>query len=302
MLGSVGDAEDVVQEAFLRYHQAVRGGTAVESPRAFLATVTTRLAIDSLRSARARRETYLGPWLPEPLLADPAADPASQAADADSLSMAFLLVLERLSPVERAVFLLRDVFGYGYGEVAGIVGKSEANCRQLAARARRHVTDARPRFEVSPAEREQLAARFFAVLAGGEDVDSLAGLLAEDVVVYGDSGGVPPSWPRPVTGAQRVTRLLQGVARQIRDYGARLEPATVNGGPGAVVYDPDGGIINVFSLEIAGGRVQVIRSVINPAKLRHLGAVTTLRETLDRRGESARQPRGGSNQNPAGDV
>ncbi len=278
MLGSVGDAEDVVQEAFLRYHQTVRGGTRVESPKAFLATVTTRLSIDVLRSARVRRETYLGPWLPEPLLADlAAADPAAQAADADSLSMAFLLLLERLNPVERAVFLLRDVFGYEYGEVADIIGKSPGNTRQLAVRARRHVSENKPRFEVPRARQQELATRFFRALGDG-DIDGLAGLLADDVVVYGDSGGTSPSWPRPIAGADRVTRLLQGVARQIGDFRARLAQVQVNGQPGAVVYDHEGGVVSVFCLDIAAGRIQTIRSIINPAKLGHLGRLTTFRE------------------------
>jgi RNA polymerase sigma-70 factor (ECF subfamily) len=289
MLGSVGDAEDIVQEAFLRYHQAVSRGTTVESPKAFLATVTTRLSIDSLRSARARRESYLGPWLPEPLLASPAAaadpavaaaieaDPARQAAEADSLSMAFLLLLERLNPVERAVFLLRDVFGYEYGEVAGIVGKSESNCRQLAVRARRHVSENKPRFEVSRSRREALARRFFDALGGG-DLDGLAGVLADDVVVFGDGGGTSPSWPRPIAGVERVSRLLVGLARQIGEGGARLAQVPVNGQPGAVVLDSGGAVVSVLCLEIAAGRVQTIRSVINPAKLGHLGRLSTFRE------------------------
>jgi RNA polymerase sigma-70 factor, ECF subfamily len=302
MLGSVGDAEDIVQEAFLRYHQAVRDGGTVGSPRAFLATVTARLAIDSLRSARSRREAYVGPWLPEPLLADPAADPARQAADADSLSMAFLLVLERLNPVERAVFLLHEVFGYGYREVAGIVGKSESNCRQLAARARRHVSDSKPRFEVSRAEQEELVSRFFAALSGG-GVDALASLLADDIVIYGDSGGVPPSWPGPIAGVARVARLLHALARQIRDYGARVERAEVNGGPGAVLHDPHGGILGVLSLEMTAGRVRVIRSVVNPAKLGHLGKVTPLREAAGRRRDEFSAPRRiAGNQSPVTDV
>ena len=160
MLGSVAEAEDVVQEAFLRYHRTLAEGTAVESPKAFLSAVTTRLAIDQLRSARVRRETYVGEWLPEPLVTDGAGDPARHAEEADSLSMAFLLLLERLSPVERAVFLLRDVFGYGYDEIAGIVGKTPDNCRQLALRARKHVDDGKPRFEASRERRDELATRF----------------------------------------------------------------------------------------------------------------------------------------------
>jgi len=166
MLGSVSEAEDIVQEAFLRYHAAQPRQAEIGSPKAYLSAVTTRLCIDHLRSARARREAYPGEWLPEPLLTGEAADPAGRAEQADSLSMAFLLVLERLSPVERAVFLLHDVFSYGYEEIARIAGKSEDNCRQLALRARRHVTEHKPRFEASRRKREELAARFFSARSG----------------------------------------------------------------------------------------------------------------------------------------
>src|SRR4051812_25659791 len=190
MLGSVSDAEDVVQEAFLRHHRAVTDGTRIESPKAFLSAVTTRLAIDHLRSARVRRETYVGQWLPEPLLTDRAApDPALGVADTESLSMAFLLVLERLSPIERAVFLLHDVFHYDFAEIAPIVERSADNCRQIAVRARKHVTAHRPRFAASPEEGAQLADRFVAALTEG-DVDGLVSLLAADVVVTGDGGGM----------------------------------------------------------------------------------------------------------------
>jgi len=270
MVGSVGEAEDIVQEAFLRYHREAPG---VESPKAFLSAVTTRLSIDYLRSARARREAYIGEWLPEPLPTGSAASlpgPAELAEQAESLSMAFLLLLERLSPVERAVFLLHDVFGFGYDEVAAIVRKSEENCRQLALRARRHVAENKPRFEASRVKREELAARFFAAVGEG-DIDGLVSLLAEDAVVYGDSGGTRPSWPRPITGRDHVGRLLAGLAEQIRRAGVVIRPAEINGQPGAMFLDPDGRLINVFVLDIADGQIQTIRSVINPGKLRHLG-------------------------------
>jgi RNA polymerase sigma-70 factor, ECF subfamily len=282
MLGQASEAEDVVQEAFLRYHRAQAGdgesGAAarIESPKAYLSSVTTRLCIDFLRSARVRREAYPGQWLPEPLVTgDPLAgaagpDPADLAEQADSLSMAFLLLLERLSPVERAVFLLHDVFSYGYDEIARIVGKSEDNCRQLAARARRHVGEHRPRFEASRSKREELAARFFSAVGGG-DMNGLVSMLADDVVVYGDSGGISPSWPRPIVGRHRVIRLLLGIADQIRQAGVSVRPAEINGQPGACVEDPEGRLINVFVLDIADGQVQALRSVINPDKLRHLG-------------------------------
>ena len=275
MLGSVSEAEDIVQEAFLRYHRA---GPA-DSPKAFLSAVTTRLCIDHLRSARVRRETYPGPWLPEPLLTDDplaaSADPGSLAEQADSLSMAFLLLLERLSPVERAVFLLHDVFGYGYDEVAPIVGKGEDNCRQLALRARRHVGEGKPRFEASRRKREELAARFFEAVGHG-DMDGLVTMLAADAVVYGDSGGTRPSWPRPIAGRDHVGRLLAGLAQQIRQVGLVIRPAEINGQPGALFLDPDGRLVNVFALDIADGQVQTIRSVINPGKLRHLGPLADL--------------------------
>jgi RNA polymerase sigma-70 factor (ECF subfamily) len=277
MLGSVTDAEDIVQEAFLRYHAAV----GVESPKAFLSAVTTRLCIDQLRSARARRETYVGDWLPEPLLA--AEDPAGVTADADSLSMAFLLVLERLSPVERAVFLLRDVFGYDFAEIARIVDKSEANVRQLAVRARRHVTENRPRFEASRQKRDELAARFVAALTEG-DLAALEQMLAADAVVTGDNGGVPPRWTRPIAGREKVARLLAGLGAQIRSVpGVHVEVTPVNGQPGAVVRDGDGALVNVFTFDIVDGEVQTVRSVIARDKLRHLGPLADIRALLAQR-------------------
>jgi RNA polymerase sigma-70 factor, ECF subfamily len=282
MTGSVSEAEDIVQEAFLRYHREASG---IESPKAFLSAVTTRLSIDYLRSARARREAYIGEWLPEPLPTGDAASPpgpAELAEQADSLSMAFLLLLERLSPVERAVFLLHDVFGYGYEEVAAIAGKSEENCRQLALRARRHVAENKPRFEASRVKREELAARFFAAVRGG-DVDGLVSLLAEDAVVYGDSGGTRPSWPRPIAGRDHVGRLLAGLIEQIRKAGVVIRPTELNGQPGAKFLDPDGRLVNVFVLDIADGQIQTIRSVINPGKLRHLGPLASLDDLRRRR-------------------
>jgi RNA polymerase sigma-70 factor (ECF subfamily) len=286
MLGSVGEAEDVVQEAYLRHRRALARGEEIESPRAYLSAVVTRLSIDQLRSARARREVYVGEWLPEPVLTDagPDVDPAEHAERADSLSLAFLVLLEQLNPVERAVFLLHDVFGYGYDEIARTIGKSEDNCRQLATRARRHVDEHRPRFEASRQERERLAERFFAAVSGG-DVDGLVEMLAADVVVYGDGGGKSPSWPQPIVGRDRVAKLLAGVGRQVADYDLVLSLREVNGHPGAVVTDASGGIVSVFSLDVADGVVQTVRSVINPDKLRHLGRVADVRGLLrERRG------------------
>jgi len=282
MLGSVADAEDTVQEAFLRYHRVVADGRQIESPKAFLSSVTTRLSIDQLRSARSRREAYIGPWLPEPVLTDPAAprpaapDPAAHAEDTDSLSMAFLLLLERLSPTERAVFLLHDVFDYGYDEIAGIVGKSQDNCRQLARRARRHVVEHKPRFDASRREREELAARFFAAMGEG-DMSGLVDLLAADVVVYGDSGGTRPSWPRPIVGRDNVVRLVAGISGQVRELGVTLRRAEINGQPGALFYDSSGLLVSVLCLDIVDGVVQAVRSVINPDKLQHLGPLSDFR-------------------------
>jgi RNA polymerase sigma-70 factor (TIGR02957 family) len=271
MLGSVAEAEDVVQEALLRLHGALERGERIESPRAYVATVATRLSIDVLRSARVRREAYVGEWLPEPLVTDPSADPARQAEMSDSLSLAFLVLLESLSPEQRAAFLLHDVFGYGYDEVADIVGKSEANARQLAARARRHVDDARPRFEASRERRDELARRFFAAARDGE-LDALEQLLAEDVVLHGDGGGKVPALGRAVHGARRVARTLAAWSKQgARVPGISFRLADVNGQPGAISMDGEGNIINVMALDIADGRVQGIRSIVNPDKLRHLG-------------------------------
>jgi RNA polymerase sigma-70 factor (ECF subfamily) len=281
MLGSVSEAEDIVQEAFLRQQRALRQGAEIESPEAFLSAIVTRLSIDQLRSARARREVYFGEWLPEPLLTDddPRLDPANQVEQADSLSLAFLVLLEQLTPVERAVFLLHDVFGYGYDEIAGIVGKSAENCRQLALRARHHIDEEKPRFEASRQERERLAARFFAAVSDG-DLEALVELLAADVVVYGDGGGKAPSWPRPIVGRDRVSRLFAGIGQQIAELGITLQLHEVNGQPGALVLDPQERITNVFSLDIADGVVQTIRSVINPDKLRHLGPIADVRALL----------------------
>ena len=289
MLGSVSEAEDVVQETFLRYHRAVRDGdTEIESPKAYLSAVATRLSIDQLRSARARREQYVGEWLPEPLVTDgPFEDVAGHAEEADSLSMAFLLVLERLSPVERAVFLLHDVFDYGYDEVARIVDKTEENCRQLAVRARRHVTDMKPRFEASRRQREELAERFFGAVEDG-DMDDLVELLSADVVVVGDNGGTKPAWPRPIVGRDRVAKLLAGLGRQSRDMDVTVRRAEINGQPGAEFLDSEGRLMYIITLDIADGAVQTVRSVINPAKLRHLGPLANVREMLHDRAERRR--------------
>jgi RNA polymerase sigma-70 factor, ECF subfamily len=266
MLGSVTEAEDVVQEAFLRYHEA---DIAAESPKAYLATVTTRLAIDHLRSARARREVYPGEWLPEPLVDD---DAVRHAETADSLSLTFLHLLEKLSPVERAVFLLREVFDYPYDEVAAIVGKSPDNCRQILARAHQRVQAGRRRFDVSREERDEVARRFIAAWEDG-NTERLVELLAPDATVYGDSGGKAPAVPVPLVGAERVAKAIVGWGRQAWARGLVHRRALVNGEPGLVFRGPDGRAVWVSALEIADGVVVAIRSVLNPDKLGHVDAV-----------------------------
>jgi RNA polymerase sigma-70 factor, ECF subfamily len=281
MLGSVSEAEDIVQESFVRYQRALADGAAVESPKAYLSAVATRLAIDQLKSARVRRETYSGEWLPEPLVTDEGAgDPAAVAESADSLSMSFLVLLERLTPVERAVFLLHDVFDYDFEEVGRIVGKSAANCRQQAVRARRFVRENRPRFEASEAEAAELVSRFFAAANRG-DVDGLIEVLAEDVIVHGDGGGKVPQWSQPIEGADKVARLFAAMGRQLQSLGATFEPHRINGQPGVIFRGPHGGVFSVMSVEVVDGRVATIRSVVNPDKLAHLGAVESLRVLMD---------------------
>jgi RNA polymerase sigma-70 factor (ECF subfamily) len=284
MTGSVGDAEDIVQDAFLGLTRARQAGTAIADPKAYLTTAVTRLGINYLRSARVRREMYVGDWLPEPVVV-PATGPggpgpAEHAELADSLSMAFLVLLEALTPVERAVFMLREVFGYGYPEVAGAVGKTEVNCRQIFARARQRIAAGRPEPGSSPpparrAEGEELARRFFEAAAGG-DMDALLGLLAPDVVLHGDGGGKAQAIGRPVTGRDRVMLLLTGLFRRGRPLGVSLRLAWVNGQPGAVLHDPQGRVISVMELAVAEGVVQAIHAVINPDKLGHLGPVSDL--------------------------
>jgi RNA polymerase sigma-70 factor, ECF subfamily len=263
MLGSVAEAEDVVQEAFLRYHEA---GVEADSPKAYLATITTRVAIDQLRSARARREVYPGEWLPEPLVEDEA---VRHAETADSLSLAFLHLLEKLSPVERAVFLLREVFDYPYDEVAEIVGKSPDNCRQILSRAHEHIEEGRRRFDVSREEREEVARRFLTAWEEG-DTDALVELLAPDATVFGDGGGKAPAVPVPLVGAERVAKALIGWGRQAHEHAFVHRPAAVNGEPGLVFYDEQGVVLWVAALEIAEGVVVAVRSILNPDKLAHL--------------------------------
>src|SRR3954464_8877302 len=271
MLGSVSEAEDVIQEALLRVHRALDAGEQIASPRAFVATVTTRLAINELRSARARREHYVGEWLPEPIITDGRDDPARHAETADSLSLAMLVLLESLSPEQRAVLLLHDVFDYGYAEIAGIVGKNEDNVRQLAARARKHVAAGRPRFQTTREQRDELAPRFFEAVRQG-DLAGLETLLAADVEMTGDGGGKVPAITEPLRGRARVAQLLAGSVL-VRLPGMTLRPVEANGGPGALYLDAQQRLIAVLALEIAGGGITRVSSIVNPDKLRHLGPV-----------------------------
>ena len=273
MLGSVADAEDVVQEAFVRLGRV--NTDEIENPKAYLATVVTRLAVDALTSARSRREQYVGEWLPEPVVSDPGFQGEDAAETADSLAMAFLVLLERLSPTERAAFLLREVFGYGYAEIAGIVDSSEANCRQLVVRARRHIGEARPRFEASRQRRAELADRFLAACRSG-DMAGLIGMLSGDVAVHADGGGIASAAARPVVGRDKVARFMLGLLRRGEGLGVVMRVVEVNGQPGAMFLDADGQVISVFSLDIADDEVQTIRAVVNPDKLGHLGAVSPL--------------------------
>jgi RNA polymerase sigma-70 factor (ECF subfamily) len=273
MLGSVSEAEDVVQEALLRVHKALDGGEQIASPRAFATTVTTRLAINELRSARARREEYVGEWLPEPILTDGHDDPARHAEMADSLSVAMLVLLERLSPEQRAVLLLRDVFEYDNARIAQIIGKSEDNVRQLATRARRHIDQRRPRFQTTREQRDELAARFFEAAEQG-DLAGLEALLAHDVELTGDGGGKVPALARTLRGRTRVARTLIIWGRLGAGApGTSLRPVEINGGPGALYLDPQQRLVAVVALDIAGGQITGINGIVNPDKLAHLGPV-----------------------------
>ena len=286
ILGSVAEAEDAVQETWLRYEASP---TQPTSTKAFLSAVVTRVSIDVLRSARVRRETYVGQWIPEPLLTDPYHDPERTAELADSVSMAALLLLERLTPLERAVFVLREVFGFGFPEIAVAVGRSEAACRQLATRARRHMDVGRPRFEADRREREELAARFFDALRDG-DIEGLRQLLAADVQMVGDGGGKAPAFARSVIGADNVARVLASNLPLLATIDVRVEPREVNGQPGAILRDRNDNVVGTVTLDVLGGRIQVIRSVVNPDKLGHQGPVADA-WALAREMKQARRPR-----------
>jgi len=267
MLGTVTEAEDAVQETYLRYSTAKV--EEVRSPRAFLATVVTRICLDQLKSARAKRETYVGPWLPEPLISGAnggTRTPVDVVEDHESISMAFLVLLETLTPMERAVFLLHEVFDYGYDEVAGIVGRSEAACRQILHRAKGHVVARRPRFESTDEERERLVRSFLAAVEAG-DVNGLMGLLAEDATLWSDGGGKRGAALKPIHGPDRIVRLFQGLLGDQRTPGTfEFALAEVNGRAGAILF-LDGEIFAASCIEADRGKIQQVWVVVNPDKL-----------------------------------
>jgi RNA polymerase sigma-70 factor (TIGR02957 family) len=282
MLGSVSEAEDVVQEGFLRLYRARDRGEQVESPRAYLSTVVTRLSLDHLRSARVRREIYVGEWLPEPLAASADDNPACKLEVADSLSLAFLILLESLSPEQRAAFLLHEVFDEPYGRIAQIIDTSEQNARQLVTRARRHIEERRPRFDVTIEQQEQLADRFFAAAEEG-DLERLEALLANDVVLHGDGGGKAPAIKRPLHGRAKVARALIASLRAGARLGFTPRRQELNGQPGALLRDGEGKLAGVMILDIADAQIQGISAIVNPDKLRHMGPVADLRGLLRER-------------------
>lgn len=266
MLGSVADAEDMLQDTFMRWQETF--DTQVESPKAFLVTIISRLCINHLQSARVKREQYFGQWLPEPLLTMPASDPFAATGIDESLSMAFLLLLERLTPVERAVFLLREVFDYEYAEVARMLGQSEANCRQILRRAKQHVTEERPRFDVSPQEQQRLLQEFLEATSLG-DMQGLLALLSKDVVLYTDGGGKATAVPNPVYGADRVARFFLGAREKLLPKDLVRRFAKINGQPGIVAYH-HGRVFGVFIMDVVEGCIRNIYIVSNPDKLERL--------------------------------
>jgi len=262
MLGSVMDAEDAVQETYLRWQQS--GEDAVRSPKSYLSTVVTRLCIDQLRSAKRQREEYIGPWLPEPLVMEETADMDENLALADSLSMAFLVMLEALNPTERAAFLLREVFEYPYAEIAAIVDKSESNCRQMVRRARQHVAERRHRYDPSKAQLQQMVSRFLIAAQQG-DMDGLLEMLEEDVTLWSDGGGKTAAALNPIYGAEKVARFFMGIIKKMPPN-TTAKAARVNGQPGLIAYI-GGKPYSVFALELQDGKVVGIRVVVNPEKL-----------------------------------
>jgi RNA polymerase sigma-70 factor, ECF subfamily len=270
MLGSVTDAEDMVQECYLRWQQAA--DESIRSPRAWLTTVVTRLCLNHLQLARVKRETYVGSWLPEPLVDEHAPNPAEASQLADTLSLAFLVLLETLTPTERAVFILREGFGYEFSEIAAVVEKSEANCRQILTRARKHVDERRPRYDASQTDAEKLVGPFVAALRSG-DLEGMLARLAENVVLVADGGAKPGALLRPLQGAKPVARAMLNAARKHGIEQADIRPATINGLPGFVRFQ-NGQAQSVLAFGIAEGRIQSVFIISNPEKLRHLNRPT----------------------------
>jgi RNA polymerase sigma-70 factor, ECF subfamily len=266
MLGSVADAEDMLQETFLRWQQART--EEVRSPRAFLVTIISRLSINQLQSARVQREEYVGEWLPEPIVTEPGSDPLEMVRVDESLSMAFLVLMERLTPVERAVFLLREVFEYDYAEIAAVLGESEANCRQILHRAKEHVSKLRPRFKTTQREKSDLLESFLKATRSG-DLDGLVALLASDVVLYTDGGGKAPAALNPIRGADKVARGALGAIARLLPQNLTVRVAEVNGEPGIVGY-LDGKPYSVMTFDASDGRIGAIYIVSNPDKLTHV--------------------------------
>jgi RNA polymerase sigma-70 factor (ECF subfamily) len=266
ILGSASDAEDMLQETFIRWQQTQ---TQVESPRGFLVTIISRLCIQQLESARVKREEYVGQWLPEPVFTGHFSDPSATARMSESLSMAFLLLLEQLNPAERAAFLLHEVFDYEYSEIAEILGRNEANCRQLLRRARQRVTDRRPRFETSPAQHEKLLKEFLAATSSG-DLAQLITLLSDDVVLYSDGGGKARAALNPIIGADRVGRFFLGSLQKSVPANVLIRMEQINGQPSLVYSLPGGKVGCVASFALAGGRISEIYVVTNPDKLQRL--------------------------------
>jgi RNA polymerase sigma factor (sigma-70 family) len=280
MLGSAGEAEEVVQEASLRLYRELEEGSEIDSPEAYFTTVVTRLAIDELRSARARREVYTGEWLPEPILTAEDEDPARHAEIADSLSLGLLVVLETLTPEERAVFLLREVFDYPHDRIAAVLDKSPEAVRQLAVRARDHVAERQPRFETSREQHDRLAASFFDAFEQG-DLEELESLLAADVSLHGDGGGKAPALAKALWGRNRVARTLVRFRRTADRLGRiELRHVELNGGLGALAVGPDGRLISALVVETDGGEIRTINSIVNPDKLAHLGPVADVKALL----------------------
>lgn len=268
MLGTVSDAEDMVQETYLRWRRALDGGEVIATPKGWLTTTITHLCIDHLRSARVWREEYIGPWLPEPIVTGPAVDPAEGVALAESLSLAFLTVLERLNPVERAIFLLHDVFGYEFAEIAPIVAREAANCRQIARRARASIRRARPRIPLQPGERERLTREFMRACTQG-DLPALVATLADDITVWSDGGGQVQAARKPVHGAEKAARFLLHIVADGTAQGVSFTTTTVNGQPGVLIETAQGPY-GVVAFDIGAGVIREIAIVINPEKLRHL--------------------------------